>query len=144
MESVRDFLLLLYLLFRLACYLSLAVLVLGFAVLIVLELTGACPRIDTGAIECSFSIFEYLASFVAGLVMICMYTILPVFLALAGLVLLIPEAYFWYRRSTQPTDYAWPHAPGWGKFFAKSFGVVFAAFVLISVIGGILGGGAFQ
>jgi hypothetical protein len=155
----------LFLLLRLLCYAALVVVVLGFGSVIVLSLTGACSRIDTGDIVCSSDIYKQLGEFGMGVMLVTVFTGLPALLALAGVFFLIRKVYLWRNPATHPlaapppatstpdmpSPAAAPSAQsasppptpaksGFGMWFLKGAGVVLGALFLFGLIAGIVEG----
>lgn len=150
----------LYLLLRLLCYAALVLVVLGFGSVIVLSVTDACSRLDTGAIECASDMHKQIAEFGMGVMLVTAFTGLPAIMAIAGFFFLMVKI---YRRFTvgrphplaiDPADTASVDAhsrgpanreagqkSGTGMLVLKTVGVVLAALILLGIVGGILGGG---
>ncbi len=152
----------LYLLLRLVCYAALILVVLGFGSVIVLSLTQACSRIDTGAIVCSSETYKQIGEFGMGVMLVTVFTGLPMLLALGGVFFLIRKIYRWRvsarahplaadpsggasardaAMSPQHDTAAASAKPGLGMVLLKGLAVVIGALFLVGLIGGIIGGG---
>lgn len=152
----------LFLLLRLVCYAVLLLVILGFGSVVVLSLTGACPRIDTGAIVCTSDTYKQIGSFGMGVMLVTAFTGIPALMAIAGVFFLVRKIYLWRTaRAAHPlaagpddvkTGSAQSHSQpseggaarqstGIGMFILKAIGVVLGVLFLIGFIGGILGGG---
>lgn len=85
-------------LFRGLCYLSLAALVWAFWMMGRLQGSGACPRIDTGAVICTTPEARELANAALSIVLVAGFTGFPALLAIAGVVFLVKDLWRLYRR----------------------------------------------
>ena len=146
----------LFLLLRLLCYAALAVVVLGFGSVILLSVTGACSRIDTGGIVCISETYRQLGEFGMGVMLTTVLTGVPAVLALAGVFFLARKI---YRRRVSATAHPLaagpaagalddrsapnraPAKPGPGTYALKGLGVLVGIALLFGLIAGISGGG---
>ncbi len=150
----------LYLLLRLLCYAALVLVVLGFGSVIVLSVTDACSRLDTGAIVCASDMHKQIAEFGMGVMLVTAFTGLPAIMAIAGFFFLVVKVYRRFTAgrphplATDPAAAASVDAPthrprdreagqksGTGMLVLKAVGVVMAALILLGIVAGILGGG---
>ncbi len=152
----------LFLLLRILCYAALLIVVVGFGSVILLSVTDACSRIDTGAIVCSSESYKQIGEFGMGVMLVTAFTGLPMLLALGGVFFLLRKIYLWWRAapahplaadpsgaassrdaemSSQHETAAATAKPGLGMLILKGIAVVLGALFLIGLIGGILGGG---
>ena len=153
----------LFLLLRLICYAVLVLVLLGFGSVVVLSLTGACPRIDTGAIVCNSDTYKQIGEFGMGVMLVSAFTGIPLMMAIAGVGFLVRKIYLWRKAGTVHPLAAGPdgvktgpaslrpqpsrsaanrQSTGIGVFILKGIGVILGVLFLIGVFGGILGGGA--
>ncbi len=91
----------LYLIFRLICYVALAVVLSGFAALALVSLLGACPNLSTGSVSCTSPFYQSVAEYGISIVLVTVFTGLPGLLAIAGAVFAIRKVYLW-RTSGAP------------------------------------------
>ena len=150
----------LFLLLRLICYAVLVLVLLGFGSVVVLSLTGACPRIDTGAIVCNSDTYKQIGQFGMGVMLVTAFTGIPALMAIAGVAFLIRKIYLWRTAGTAHPLAAGPdgvkagpvpsrssesaanrQSTGIGMFILKGIGVILGVLFLIGVFSGILGGG---
>ena len=140
----------LFLVFRVVCYGALATVLLGLFGLIVFSQPEVCSSFSTGAISCKTPALEELAKLTMGLLLVSVFTGLPVLLALIGLFFAVrasvPHMVRFYRRF-KPL----PAAPEGGPqgdpatrsilgklaLTGKILLYVFGAFFLSAVVAGI-------
>lgn len=77
---------------RIVCYIALTVVVLAVVILLALGLSDICPRIDTGAVECSSEFAKYAAQLAMAAVLLSIFTGLPGLLAIGGVYFLVRDA----------------------------------------------------
>jgi hypothetical protein len=87
-----------FLLLRIVCYFSLALVVAGIASLALVSAQNACPRLDTGAIQCVAPGYKALAEFGMSVVLFTVFTGLPALLAMGGLAYLVRDTLWFIRR----------------------------------------------
>ena len=124
----------LYLILRLICYCALAIVVAGFASFALLGALDVCPRLDTGSISCNTQFLEGLAEFSLAVMLVSVFTGLPLLLALAGLFFLARGL---YRRFGPDTSES--RAGRTTYIVLKYILIAFGMLILISFIGGIIG-----
>jgi len=83
-------------LLRLACYLGLVFVLSGL--LAGLAAQGHCPRFDSGAVRCDSASFQSLAEWAMSVILLSVFTGVPLLLALGGLVFALIDARRWWRR----------------------------------------------
>lgn len=83
-------------LLRLLCYLGLVFVLSGIAAWAAVQ--GHCPRFDTGAIRCDSAQFQSLAEWAMSVILISVFTGVPLLLALGGLVFGVKDGMRWWRR----------------------------------------------
>jgi len=125
---------LLYLTLRVICYCALALVVAGFGSFFLLGAFDVCPRPDPGSISCNTPFQESLASFGLGVMLVSVFTGLPLLLALAGLFFLVRGL---YRRFGPDTSES--RAGRSFQIVLKYILIAFGVLILISFVGGIIG-----
>ena len=81
----------LFLIFGLASYLALAIVLAAIAAAVIVSRSGGCPRLDEGAVECVSPFYADLGYFSLGVLLAAGFSGLPAILAVAGLVFLIRD-----------------------------------------------------
>lgn len=136
-----------FLLFRLVCYLALAVVLLGFGASFLLPLTGACSSISTGGVVCSSPFYKQLGDFSLGVMLITVYTGLPGLLALAGIYFVLRKIFL--RKAPAPAaagtatiqkDRATSALRPFAVFLLKGFGILLGISFIFGMLGNIWGG----
>ena len=144
---MKSFGSILFLLFRLICYLALVVVVLGFATAFILPGTGACSDLGTGGVKCSSPFYQSLGEYALGVMLVSAFTGFPVLLALAGAFFAIRKLYLWRTSGGTPANDLQPdHVPAaqkqsFGMFLLKGFGILMGAAIVLGIVGGIMGSG---
>ncbi|MEM1200768.1 MAG: hypothetical protein AAGI06_15820, partial [Pseudomonadota bacterium] len=82
----------LFLIFRIVCYGALGVVALGFLGMIVFSQPDMCSSFSTGSISCKSPTIEELAQLTMGLLLVSVFTGVPILLALAGLFFAVRDA----------------------------------------------------
>ena len=85
-----------FLLLRLICYLTLAIVVAAGAALIVISVNGQCPPINEAGVTCATKFSQFLADFGLTVAAVALDTGVPVVLAVGGLIFLMRDL----RRKT--------------------------------------------
>ena len=124
----------LYLIARVICYCALALVVAGFGSFFLLGALDVCPRLDTGEISCNTPFQESVASYGMGIMLISVFTGIPLLLAMAGLFFLVRGL---YRRFGPDTSES--RAGRSFQIVLKYVLIAFGVLILISVVGGIIG-----
>lgn len=83
-------------LLRLLCYLGLVFVLSGIVAWAAVQ--GHCPRFDTGAISCDSAQMQSLAEWAMSVILISVFTGLPLLLALGGLIYATIDGLRWWRR----------------------------------------------
>ncbi|MBK8067415.1 MAG: hypothetical protein IPK27_07240 [Rhodanobacteraceae bacterium] len=79
-----------FILLRVLCYASLAVVVWAF-VTVQMLLGGDCPRIDTGAVICNTPAAQETANAALGVILVTFFTGVPGLFALGGAIFLVKD-----------------------------------------------------
>ncbi len=82
----------LFLILRIVCYGALAVVALGFLGMIVFSQPDMCSSFSTGSISCKSPAIEELAKLTMGLLLVSVFTGLPIVLALGGVFFAVRDA----------------------------------------------------
>lgn len=125
----------LYLIVRVICYCALALVVAGFGSFFLLGALDVCPRLDTGSISCNTPFQEGVAEFGLGVMLVSVFTGIPLLLALAGLFFMVRGL---YRRFGPDTSES--RAGRSVQIVLKYVLIAFGVLILISFVGGIVGG----
>ena len=140
----------LFLLFRLLCYVVLVVVIVGFGAMIVLTATGACPQLGTGDVTCSTPFYPSLGEFSLAVMLASVFTGFPLLLAFTGVFFAIRSFFLWRRsRAAPPSTADASLSPGaqpaqpqsFGMFLLKGFGIMMADVFMLGIIGGMMGSG---
>lgn len=135
-----------FLIFRFVCYGALAIVLLGFFGMFVFSQPEVCSSFSTGAISCKSPALEEAAKLTMGLLLVSVFTGLPVLLALIGLFFAVrataPILVQSYRKFRPPT--AAPESDPAGRSILGKLALagkillyIFGAFVLSAIIAGI-------
>lgn len=90
-----------FILLRVLCYASLAVVVWAF-VTVQWLLGGDCPTIHTGAVICNTPEAQETANTALGVILVTVFTGVPALLALGGLVFLVKDLWRLVRGKRDP------------------------------------------
>lgn len=83
---------------RLVSYAALAFVLSGIAAVTFISLTGVCPRFDEGGVQCSSGVYANIAGFGIFVLLISVFTLIPLALAIAGFLFLILDLVGLVRR----------------------------------------------
>ena len=95
------------LLLKLTCFAALLFVASGAGALWYVSALEGCPRLDEGAIQCTSPFFESVGTYGMVVVYVTLFTAIPAFLAIAGLVLLIRDLARLLRRRRVPPPLPW-------------------------------------
>jgi hypothetical protein len=87
----------LLLVLKLLCYVALAVVLAGLVAAGIVAQTGGCPRFDEAGVQCISPFYEQLGSFAMAVLLVSVFTGVPVILAIVGLVFLLRDLLRWRR-----------------------------------------------
>ena len=85
-------------LLRLICYPALLFVGAGIGTLIVLSVSGLCPRLDTGGVTCTTEAAKTMANFGFSVVLLTVFTGIPGLLAIGGVIFAIKDVLRLVRR----------------------------------------------
>ncbi len=131
-----------FLIFRVICYLALAVLTLGVVGMLVLSSPEFCSSFSTGAISCKSEGLEELARLTMGILLASVFTGVPVLLAFTGLIFALravaPAITRSYRKAGANSD-APGEQPARGKLgrAGRIIAYLIGAFFISAIIAGI-------
>lgn len=140
----------LFLLFRLLCYVALVVVVAGFGAMIILTSTGVCPQLGTGGVTCATPFYQNLGEFSLAVMLVSVFTGFPLLLAFTGVFFAIRSFFLWRKSRSMPSptedaslspDTQPAQSQSFGMFLLKGFGILMAAVFILGFIGGMLGSG---
>lgn len=83
-------------LLRVLCYLGLVFVLSGVAAWAAAQ--GHCPRFDSGAVSCDSAEMQNLAEWAMSVILISVFTGVPLLLALGGLIFAMIDGLRWWRR----------------------------------------------
>lgn len=87
---------------RLFGYASLATVLAAVAILVFIGQTNVCPTFNEGRVACASPFYQGLGEFAMGVMLIAVFTGLPILLALMGLVFAIIDFRRWRRSRAAP------------------------------------------
>ena len=90
--------------FKWICYAALALLAGSFFGMLVLSGSGDCTRLSSAAIKCSPGIAQTFAELSFGILLVSVFTGIPAFLALGGVIFAIRA--LWKRFGPKPPDWS--------------------------------------
>jgi hypothetical protein len=83
---------------KIVCYLGLAFVLAGIGSLVLVSRLGVCPQLNEGGVSCTTPLYESIAGFGMGVMLITAFGVVPALLALGGLVYLVRDLWRWRRR----------------------------------------------